>query len=161
MSWCGRRASAGDVRRFSVVVAVMFVGVVGCSDDDSPTMAPPTEQVETMPTAIHCGTQYRPNAESLAGAEEERFAVERPSGLDSNSNRVAFEELSIEVVYNDRPDGQDVSVVVAGSDGMELERVLYQLPAALPSFAGGHGFTGLHYVSAGSAQLQWWCESEQ
>ena len=158
MSWCGRRASARDMRRFSAVVAVVFVGVVGCSDD-SPTTAPPTEQVETLPTAINCGTQYRPNAESLAGVEEEQFAVERPSGLDGNSNRVAFEELSIEVVYNDRPDGQDVSVVVAGSDGTELERVLYQLPAALPSFAGGHGFTGLHYVSTGSAQLQWWCES--
>jgi len=42
----------------------------------------------------------------------------------------------------------------------ELLRVLYQLPFdgdALPEFVGGTGFTGLHYIRNGAAQLQVWC----
>ena len=62
----------------------------------------------------------------------------------------------------DVPDGRGVHVVVSTADRVLL-RWLFQLGGQdeFPEdFSGGHGFTGLHYVYDGEAELQFWCEAE-
>lgn len=145
-----------------MAVGVLMAGLSACSDDStsSESAVDGTDDLE-LPATVECGTQYRPDAESLADAEERTITVERPSGLDSTQANASFAELRFEIVYRGGPDGRSVSIVVSSPAGREIERVLYQLAGmdALPSFPGGHGFTGLHYVSAGAAQLQWWCDA--
>ncbi len=59
----------------------------------------------------------------------------------------------------DEFEGYAVSTSVVDGD-QELLDVRYQLGGtslAEIDFAGGHGFTGLHYVSHDGSLLQFWC----
>jgi len=114
-----------------------------------------------LPSAIECGTQYRPDVEVITGAEEPTLRVERGGGLMGATETLTFATMALQVTYVDeQPEGRSVTVDVRNATGDVLVRTLYQLPAmdlASIDFAGGHGFTGLQYVSNGTAQLQVWC----
>jgi hypothetical protein len=151
-------------RALRVIGAVVActAGAAACSADDLST-APQGEPGEgELPAAIVCGTQYRPDAESLTGAEEPELRVERPGpGEQPSAATVELPTMTLTVSFaGDAPEGRSVTVEVTSAGGEQLLRVLYQLgdlTLADVQFAGGHGFTGLHYVDHDRAQLQFWC----
>jgi hypothetical protein len=115
------------------------------------------------PSSLTCHTQYRPDAESLAGSREPTLTVERVDGLTPRPARIDFETLTLEVTYHgDAPEGRSVAIVVSTTDGDPLVRNLYQYADGTElttAFAGGHGFTGLEYVFHEGSSLQVWCEA--
>ncbi|MBB4932922.1 hypothetical protein F4561_003742 [Lipingzhangella halophila] len=136
----------------------------GCG---SPAASDEEEEAE-YPAAITCSAFYRPVAGQSAGEEREEFTVEREDGpMRSTEDGIAgavgaeFGELALEVSYTSgAPDGNGVLIIVTDSEGVELTRDLYQMgtpPLAEIEFGGGHGFTGLTYVTHAEAQLQYWC----
>ncbi|HEX6419907.1 MAG TPA: hypothetical protein VFZ77_15505 [Acidimicrobiales bacterium] len=114
-----------------------------------------------LPAAVECGAQYRPDAEQLAGAEDATLRVERGDGAAGGSGTLAFDLMTLQVTYRgEAPEGRTVDLVVTTAAGEPLARTLYQVGGTAlreVGFAGGHGFTGLHYVDHGGAQLQVWC----
>lgn len=125
---------------------------------------------DDYPAAITCSAFYRPVAGQSAGEEREELTVEREDGMmgateDGIVGAVGaeFEELALEVSYTSgAPDGNGVLIIVTDAEGVELTRNLYQMgtpPLAEIEFGGGHGFTGLTYVTHAGAELQYWCEA--
>jgi hypothetical protein len=118
----------------------------------------------TAPASITCHTQYRPDAESLTGAAEPTLTVDRVDETSPQPERLDFATLSVEVAFHgDAPEGNNVTMVVTTPDGEPLIRNLYQYTDGTElttAFAGGHGFTGLHYVFHEGSSLQVWCESD-
>jgi hypothetical protein len=134
------------------------------SDPTTTSLSPTTTEALALPARIVCGTQYRPVAESLEGAEEKVLTVERDD-LGTNAGvSLEFPTMTITVSYvGDVPDGRVVMIAVTTSDSKPLSTVLYQLGDLRLSevgFAGDHGFTGLHYVQNRRANLQFWCAAE-
>lgn len=121
------------------------------------------DDVEDLPSAISCTTQYRPNAASLADAEEHTIAVDREDSILPIGRQVEYTNMTLAVTYTgDAPEGRNVRVAVTASDGSRLIDVLYQLGEPSLSevrFAGGHGFTGLNYVYQDGASLQFACSA--
>lgn len=115
------------------------------------------------PSRVTCGTQYRPVGGSAAGEAQDSLSVERPAP-DAPRAEVAnlsFADFDVSITYTD--DGHETPALlvrVSMRSGGELERVLFQFGPPLPNFSGGHGFTGLHYVYSGEAELQWWCTAQ-
>ncbi|MDS1270670.1 hypothetical protein RIF23_10200 [Lipingzhangella sp. LS1_29] len=148
-----------------VLATGVTLAVAGCAADGATTTAAdPGRDAE----AVTCSMQYRPDAESAAGQRSESVTVPAESGVvgDEPGARLEFPDLVFEVTYvAGAPDGNGVTTVVrATDDDSERHRVLHQLPAE-PGlvdivFAGGHGFTGLHYANHEDAQLQYWCTAE-
>lgn len=124
--------------------------VAGCSGGEA-----------ALPDELVCTAQYRPFAESMEGAEEQTFTVERIDRPTTSGIEVEFSLMTIEVHYTgDAPDGRNVRVTVTDRDGAEITTALYQIgrPGLQDiGFAGGHGFTGLHYVYHEQAMLQFFC----
>lgn len=118
---------------------------------------------QPLPASIKCFTQYRPDAETLDGAEEPILVVEREDGLIAGGETLEFPTMKLTVTYHgEAPEGRSVSVSVAGEDGVTIVSTLYQLYGvniADVDFSGGHGFTGLQYVSYGRALLQVSCSA--
>lgn len=116
-----------------------------------------------LPEELVCTAQYRPFAESMEAAEEQTFSVERVDRPVTQGVEVDFPLMSIEVVYvGDAPDGRSVRILVTDRDGVEVTTALYQIGATGlqdVGFAGGHGFTGLHYVHHRQAMLQYFCDA--
>lgn len=115
-----------------------------------------------LPAAVECGTQYRPDAEQMTGAEDATLRVERGDGLAGGTGTLTFERMTVTVTYtgDDAPEGRSVDLQVTSSGGEPLARTLHQVgttPLQDVDFAGGHGFTGLLYVDHQGAQLQVWC----
>jgi hypothetical protein len=90
--------------------------------------------------------------------------VEASGGPTGGAETVEFETMTLSVTYReDVPEGRTVELVVETAAGEPLARTLYQIgdvPLQDVGFAGGHGFTGLHYVSHAGAELQVWCQAE-
>lgn len=97
------------------------------------------------------------------GVEEPDLLVERVDDMNAEPVRHEFSTMTVEVTFQgEAPEGNNVVVVVETSEGREILRSLYQFTTGseLPTdFAGGHGFTGLNYVSHGPASLQVWCRA--
>jgi hypothetical protein len=152
----GAAASAPD----AVVAPEPAAGSAG---EPSSSTAAAGAADDRLADSIDCTTQYRPDAETLEGAEEPTLSV-RPSGsLTGERETLTFPTMELEVTaFGAVPDGAgSVSVVVRSSTGEELVRTLYQLgsvPFADVDF-GGLGFTGLQYVTHGPAQLQVTCSA--
>jgi hypothetical protein len=154
------------MRRGLAALAVLAMVLAGCGadqgegDDDSP---PDRGDGPALPVAVECGTQYRPDATQLTGAQEPELRVEPSAGSTGGAETVEFETMTLSVTYRgDAPEGRTVELVVQTAAGEPLTRTLYQIGDwALQdvAFAGGHGFTGLHYVSHAGAELQVWCEA--
>jgi hypothetical protein len=116
-----------------------------------------------LPAWIECGTQYRPDAETMVDAVEDDLRVEPSSGLRGDATTIEYETMTLAVAYvGDAPEGRNVTVEVTTSDGDPIVRDLYQIGEMRLTdveFSGGHGFTGLQYVSHEEAMLQVWCEA--
>ena len=149
-----RRVGAG-----LAAVAGLAAAFAGCGDDEA---GGPGEG-SGLPAAVECGTQYRPDAERMTGAEEPVLRVERSDGLAGSTGSLEFETMTLSVTYvAEAPEGRSVDLTVVSAAGEPLLRALYQIgdpPLEDIRFAGGHGFTGLHYVDHEGAQLQVWCEA--
>jgi hypothetical protein len=159
--------------------AVFAVGAlllsVGCGTDadsanDAATvassLAASTNQNDTdqLPDRIICITQYRPDAESMAGAEEPTLTVERDDAEVADGESIEFATMKLSVSYSgEAPEGRTVNIVVTASTGELITTALFQIGTpALDDihFAGDHGFTGLHYVYHEGAMLQFTCRAE-
>jgi hypothetical protein len=154
------------MRRGLAALSVLAAVLAGCGADQGETgdEPPPVgDDGPALPAAVECGTQYRPDATQLTGAEEPELRVERSAGPTGSAETVEFETMTLSVTYRgDAPEGRTVELVVETTAGEPLARTLYQIgDTALQdvAFAGGHGFTGLHYVSHAGAELQVWCEA--
>jgi hypothetical protein len=164
----------------AVVVAVVVVFAVGCSSGSpgedsrsadttdasaattSTTAGAALEVDDSLPSSIECGTQYRPHADNHDGAEEPTLTVE-PTGPVAAPETLTFPTMTLSVSYGgDEYEGHSVYVTVTADTGEPLVNTLYQLGGTRldeVDFAGGHGFTGLQYVSHGEALLQVWCKA--
>jgi hypothetical protein len=117
-----------------------------------------------LPSTIECGVYYRPLGDaSTEDSVDHTVSLETVDGGAAEQS-VEFDTMSLAVrSFSDAGEGDAVSVSVTSSDGEALTSVLYQLGSfdlADVAFAGGHGFTGLHYVDHARAQLQFWCSAE-
>jgi hypothetical protein len=147
------------MRRTALVgVALATVGC-GAAAQDAGTTEPPTD----LPAEITCETQYRPDAERPTGEERATLTVPRREDPLGAEEEVEFATMALLVTYTgEAPEGRTMSASVTGGDGEQLARHLYQFGEPQPqdiTFAGGHGFTGLAYLSHDGAQLQYWCEA--
>lgn len=114
-----------------------------------------------LPDRVVCHTQYRPDVSSLDGAEEPSLTVERDDYFPFEIGTVVFEAMTLSATFvGDVPDGRSVHIVVTTAGGDESVSVLYQIGLDSIDFSGSQGFTGLHYVNSGPAQLQFWCTAE-
>ena len=145
------------------VIAGVVIGaglIAGCGSQDTDGGSGDGAGAD-LPAAVECGTQYRPDAEQTAGAEDATLRVERGDGLAGGTGTLTFERMTLTVTYvADMPEGRRVDLHVTSSGGEPLARTLHQVgatPLQDVDFAGGHGFTGLLYVDHEGAQLQVWC----
>ena len=104
---------------------------------------------------------YRPTAETLDGSVDQTVVAARVDGfVDQPQVEAVFENMTFTIRYGgDQFEGYAVSASVIDGD-QELVKVLYQLGGtslADVDFAGGSGFTGLHYVNHDGSLLQFWC----
>jgi len=111
-----------------------------------------------------CGTQYRPHADSGAGAVEQTITVRREDGVPVAEGLVHdFATMRFRASFlGDAPEGNTVLIAVTSTSDEPLVSVLYQLGDQAigdVDFAGRHGFTGLHYVTHDGALLQFWCDA--
>lgn len=133
-------------------------GAHGDSDgDSSPT---------PVPDRIVCGTQYRPDADTTAGATEPTLVVERLDQPPGETETLEFENMTLSVSYmgdTDIDGGRTVNIAVYGSSEDDpIASTLYQfgdLDLSEIDYAGGHGFTGLNYIYHEGSMLQVWCEA--
>ncbi len=114
-----------------------------------------------LPERIACNTQYRPDADSLAGVEEPTLTADRSDRLEGDTDEVTFSNMVLRLTYvGDAPEGHAVFVFVETSTGEPLVTTLYQIGSPMLAditFAGGHGFTGLQYVYHAGSSLQVFC----
>lgn len=157
-----------DRRLLAGLLAAGLLTTACGSDSDASSGAGPDPAdggagpADNLPTAIECGTQYRPDAEQMTGAESPTLRVERTGDTAAVPTTHEFPTMSLEVTYTgDAPEGRTVRVDVTTAAGDLLARQLYQIGTPLEeiAFAGDHGFTGLTYVHHGEAMLQVWCEA--
>lgn len=132
-------------------------GVAAGSEDDG------LGEESDLPATVTCSALYRPDAEQAVGEERETLTVTRSGEPLGAMESAEFAEMTLAVTYiGEAPEGRTVTTVVTDPSGAELARTLYQIgDPALQNieFAGGHGFTGLNYVTHGEAMLQFWCEA--
>jgi hypothetical protein len=154
------------MKRGLAALGILAVALAGCGADTGETSGEaPTGRDDSpaLPVAVECGTHYRPDATQLTGAEEPELRVERSGGPTGGAETVEFETMTLSVTYRgDAPEGRTVELVVETATGEPLARTLYQIGDMVVqdvAFAGGHGFTGLHYVSHAGAELQVWCQA--
>lgn len=123
--------------------------------------ATPVTDSGGIPSRIDCVAYYRPlGNESVAGASELPVGFDTAAGAGSAT--APFETMTFEAAYtgDDGFESPTLSLSVTDDAGEPLTSVLYQLGGVDlrdVQFAGGHGFTGLHYVDHDGAQLQFWC----
>ena len=160
------RARTGLVAVGGPLLLVLWLGACGDDDDSSADAAPPITEIHTAPTSVGeppmmvtCRVQYRPMTGSASGQQEDSLSVRRPVGDPIRSEDTAsFDDFRLSATYYDNEhESPALNVVAASSAGEEVQRVLYQFGESLPTFVGGHGFTGLQFVYSGEAELQWWC----
>ena len=140
-------------RTFTIIFALLAAILIGgCADATVST--PKAEQI-ICHTAIRSSTS-RP--------------IEREDTLvfsDADERQeLAYQDLVFSAQYDsgelDRERALRLAVTTVG-DSEPILVQLYQLPmdsGPQNQFVGGHGFTGLGYVThpAGEAELQFWCE---
>ncbi|MCP5099733.1 MAG: hypothetical protein GY943_29620 [Chloroflexi bacterium] len=135
------------------LIFVMLVSllIAGCSNgNDAPILL-----------SLHCTTAYRSSV--AVGIEQEETTMINVTIVET----VPYKDLTIEFRYDDGLESfesRSLLVNVTGEGFSDrLSSQLYQLTkteAPLNQFVGGHGFTGLHYVThpESGAELQYWCE---
>lgn len=139
--------------RLRAALALAPLALIACSGDDA-----------ALPAELVCTAQYRPFVETMEGGEERTFTVERIDGPAAEGVAVEFPLMTIAVRYaGEGPEGHNVLITVTDPDSAEIASALYQIgrPGLQDiEFAGGHGFTGLHYVHHEQAMLQYFCAAD-
>ena len=130
---------------------VMFLG--GCSG-----------AIETVPKAelITCHTAYRGNVGRPIEHEDNLIFTN-----SDEQQSLSYDELAFHAHYSaGELDGERALRVWVTENGESDPLIvqLYQLPqnsGPQNQFVGGHGFSGLIYVTGpvGKAELQFWCEA--
>lgn len=123
----------------------------GCGDDSTGTAMKDKDDADP-PEAIVC---------TVGGDYSGTVTAKRTHGATEGDQGKEFGPMRLAVQYLESTgEGTAVTVVVTDSGDRELTRVLYQIGTPLDEveFQGGHGFTGLHYVTHKDRQLQFWCE---
>jgi hypothetical protein len=137
-------------RRVRVAVALLAAaaGLGACS-------APPPD----LPATIGCTYQYRPAAGASAGERSGTVEVLGTTGPATAPAVTELPDFRMEVVYVAAgPEGASVRIAVDDPAGEPLHHVLYQVGAGADLRSStSHGFTGLHYVYSGPAELQYFC----
>jgi hypothetical protein len=86
--------------------------------------------------------------------------VDRVDGF-SPGETATYPEMSLSITYvGDAPEGHFVNTTVTDPEGRIVASTLFQFTSGdeiRTSYAGGHGFTGLHYAYNDDAQLTFWC----
>ncbi len=148
-----RHRGSGSGRRAFVALNILALSallIAGCA-------AGPQQ----LPAEITCTTQYRPDFGSNAGEEAAQLVLPRVDGPAATRKELSTGTFRLSGGYlGEGPDGRAVSLSISNAEGTMLASVLYQLEdgSSLASrFSGGHGFTGLHYVRDGEAELQLYC----
>jgi hypothetical protein len=149
---CRHRGSGSGSRVFAAltVLALSTLLVTGCA-------AGPQQ----LPAGITCTTQYRPDFGSSAGEQAAQLVLPRVDGPGATRQELSTGTFRLSGSYlGEAPDGRAVSLSIGNAEGTTIASLLYQLEdgSSLASrFSGGHGFTGLHYVRDGKAELQLYC----
>ena len=116
-----------------------------------------------LPATVACTYQYRPGAGASAGQRSGTLEVLGTTGPATAPAVAELADFSIEAVYvSAGPEGASVRVAVDDPAGEPLHHVLYQVDAGadLDESFTSHGFTGLHYVYRGAAELQYFCVAD-
>ena len=146
--------------RISLVGLLIACVASGCGREETPTTENSKQTIE-----IECHFFYRPNT-GTAESEAKNVTIKVPFltgdipeiALDI-SEKAEFENLScgLSAHYN-------VLNVHFFDSEHTLSAILYQF-AEIPEngMAGGHGFTGLHYIyhPGSEAELQFWAEVKE
>lgn len=153
-------------RRRIVLAAFAMVGgglVTGC------TAATGSGE---LPEAVVCHAVYTPADPAAAGSAADDLVLTRLTNATEPTSLELGTFVLSGLYLGNAPEGHAVSVRVTSLDGTELTSALYQFDEAgsqlATNFAGGHGFTGLHYVNSrgtvgadadAGSELQFWCEA--
>jgi len=156
-----------SMNRIRLQLGLFLILACTCSACSQPTLPIPTP-TNPVPVSIECHAFYRSSVNEMDGwtrnlvltREDSQKTVEFP---DLVFRVYLLEEYVSDVSGNSsRNVGIKIWVFLPGEDA-ELLGVLYQdieiPPATAYVAAGGHGFTGLHYVynPTSRAELQFWC----
>ncbi len=122
-----------------------------------------TASASTLPSAVHCTTQYRPEASTVEGSESPILRVERDDDLIGAPVTHQFANMTIEATFQgDGPEGRVVALRVTTPEGTQLwQAAWYYLDGngeELQVDFGTQGFTGLHYIDYEGSSLQVFCE---
>ena len=157
---------------YSMLLRYVCLLTIACSCFACSQPAPPTPTpTNQKPTSIDCHAFYRTGVNEMDGwtrnliltRNDNQKTVEFPD-LTFRVNLLE-EHVSDESGNSSRNVGIKIWVFLPG-EGDELLGLLYQdieIPHATAYVAaGGHGFTGLHYVynPASRAELQFWCKAK-
>lgn len=134
---------------------MLLVSVVACGSTAQPSNIDKAEQ-------INCTTAYRSSSGTRIEAEQ---TVQL--GPNDGEQQITYDALTFTARYagGELDNERAVQIQVTQPDTTApLLNVLFQLPqesGPVNQFVGGHGFSGLHYVTdpATGAELQWWCEA--
>lgn len=115
-----------------------------------------------VPASISCTAQMRPTTGSATGEETVSFTLTPVDALGGPAASVDVGPFGIDATFvGEAPEGHTVRIEVT-SEGEPLAADLFQYggtDALATDFTGGHGFTGLRYLYAGEAELQYSCDA--
>lgn len=120
-------------------------------------------ETAVQPQQITCHLAYRPNTGSRITQEDTIVIENKNTDLQQTIG-----EFNFNILYLDGSMGGERSLrlsVTPTNGTNEITAHLYQLPqhnGPSNQFIGGHGFTGLTYVTdvVSNAELQFWCTAE-
>lgn len=135
-----------------------------------PALQTPTP-INQTPFSIECHSFYRSSVNEMDGWKRNFILTREDSQKTVEFPDLVFRVYLLEEYVSDesgnRFDRVGIKIwVLLPDEGDELLGVLYQnieIPdATYYVAAGGHGFTGLHYVynPTSRAELQFWCEAK-
>lgn len=146
--------------RFALMGVLLGVAVFGCGCQGEDPAASHSD--EEIGIEIVCHFFYRPNTRT-AGGEEKQVTITVPY-LSGDVPEIAldiFEKAEFENLSCGLSAHYNVLNVQFFDSDHTISTILYQF-ADIPEngMAGGHGFTGLHYIyhQESEAELQFWAE---
>jgi len=139
------------MRKFWILLGLLLAACSG-ADGSAPAKA----------EGVICTAAYRTDVNQSIEWEETITFTDNDA-----EQMIAFADMMFHAAYSagETDNERNLRVWVTDAGGAVLQSTLYQLPldsGPQNQFAGGHGFTGLHYSYApdSSAELQFWCLGE-
>ncbi len=150
---------------FLLLVSITAVTLTACGANNSGEINQMDSHGETavLPQQIICHLAYRPNSGSPI-TQEDMINIKN----ENTDLQQTIGDFNFHIMYLDGSMGGERSLrlsVTPTNSTNELTAQLYQLPlnsGPTNQFVGGHGFTGLTYVTdpTSNAELQFWCTAE-